>query len=226
MLEEAKTHCLRSIELEPNVAESHCNLGIVLQKQRKFAEAAVACRTALRIDPQNGIAHLTLGIVLFELGNLEEAQVPLAEAVRLRPDDAVAPYYLAGTSQKQGKPAEAVAHYGLALQHNPDGLEALLGLASLRLTAQAAELRNPEEAVTLARRACELTRYEQPVTLDILGMAYALTGRFSDAVATTERALRIARAAGNDELVRTMQKRLELYKRRQLDTSPSPQRRS
>jgi Flp pilus assembly protein TadD len=212
MLEEARAHLVKSIQLEPDVADTHSDLAVVLRRQGKFQEAIEPCRTALRIDPQNGIAQLTLGIVLFELGKLEEARVHLSEAVRLRPNDPVAHYYLAVTSHEQEEPVEAAVHYGLALEHNPDYVEALVGLASIRVTASSPQLRNAEEAVELATRACQLTRYEHPVALDILGTACAQAGRFSDAVAATERALRIARATKDEDFAKAIQERLELYK--------------
>ena len=215
MLEEAKVHLIKSIELEPDVADTHTDLGVVLHRQRKFQEAIEPCSTALRLDPENGIAQLTLGMVLFELSKLKDAKVHLSEAVRLRPNDPFAHYYLAATLLNQEEPDEAAVHYGLALKHNPDYVEALVGLASIRVTAKSPELRNAEEAVELATRACQLTRYEHPVTLDILGMAYALAGRFSDAVAATERALRIARTTGDEGFAKAIQERLELYKQQE-----------
>ncbi|MEJ2703754.1 MAG: hypothetical protein P8Z79_15065 [Sedimentisphaerales bacterium] len=51
----------------------------------------------------------------------------------------------------------------------------------------------------------------------LLGTRYAEVRRFHEAVLATQRALDLARAAGNAESVQEISKRLELYK--QLDAS-------
>ncbi|MHC4459051.1 MAG: tetratricopeptide repeat protein, partial [Planctomycetota bacterium] len=71
---------------------------------------------------------------------------------------------------------------------------------------------NPEEAVRLAKKACELTDYQQPVMLDTLGVAYAAAGRFQEAVAVAEKAINIAKTTDKNNLAEQIQERLQLYK--------------
>jgi hypothetical protein len=88
-------------------------------------------------------------------------------------------------------------------------------LAWLLGTLTPAEGGDPVRAVTLAQRACELTGNSDANCLDTLAVAYAATGRFNDAVATTQKAIPLARSGGQAELVQKMEARLELYRGRQ-----------
>jgi spermidine synthase len=85
-------------------------------------------------------------------------------------------------------------------------------LAWLLATHKEDKFRNPEEAIRLAERACELTSYENAGLVDTLAAAYAAAGRFPDAVKTTERAIDLAESANQQQLADEIKKRLELYK--------------
>ena len=66
--------------------------------------------------------------------------------------------------------------------------------------------------MTLAKRACELTGNSDPNCLDTLAVAYAANGQFAGAIATTQKAMTLARAGGQTELLEKMESRLELYR--------------
>jgi hypothetical protein len=85
-------------------------------------------------------------------------------------------------------------------------------LAWLLGTLTPAEGGDPVRAVALAQRACELTGNSDANSLDTLAVAYAATGRFNDAIATTQTAITVARSGGQAELVQKMEARLELYR--------------
>jgi len=124
----------------------------------------------------------------------------------------MAHYNLGQMLQTSGKVAEAKEHYEQALHLNPDCDEAQNNLAWLLGTLAPAEGGDPVRAVSLAQRACELTGNSDANCLDTLAVAYAANGRFNDAVATTQKAIILARAGGQAELVQKMGARLELYR--------------
>jgi tetratricopeptide (TPR) repeat protein len=84
-------------------------------------------------------------------------------------------------------------------------------LALIRSTSPDDGLRKGEEAVELAGRACALTKNENPEALHALAAAYAEVGQFSAAIATAERAIQIALAAGNSGLAAAVRRPLGLY---------------
>jgi len=107
---------------------------------------------------------------------------------------------------------EAKEHYERTLDLNPNCDEAQNNLAWLLGTLAPAEGGDPARAVTLAQRACELTGNSDANCLDTLAVTYAATGRFNDAVATTQTAITLARSGEQTELVQKMEARLELYR--------------
>src|SRR5439155_21631783 len=102
------------------------------------------------------------------------------KAVRLNPGNPTAHNNLAITCKKLGRTAEAIAHYRDAIRLKPDFLEALNNLAWTLAANPDPQFRNGAEAIQLATRACELTRYEHPLPLATLAAAYAEAGQFTE----------------------------------------------
>jgi len=213
--EQSKRYLTRAIELEPGNQHAHERLGNVLAEEGRFEEAASCFREALRIDPGLAPAHFRLGVLLMDLGALDEARLHLAQAVRLDPDDPKALCCLAVLLSAEGELDQAVAHFRRALQLDPNLLVALIELASIRATSDKAGLRDGQEAIELATRACRLTGYQDPAPLAALAQAYAVMERFRDAESTAERAIRAAEAAGNERMANAMRQALESYRQHQ-----------
>lgn len=55
---------VRSVNYDPNDANAHFNLGIILQAQEKLDEAIAAYRKAIQIDPNYANAHNNFEAVL------------------------------------------------------------------------------------------------------------------------------------------------------------------
>src|SRR5262249_60734905 len=71
--DEAIACCKKAIELDPNVASWHNNLGNALREQGKPDEAIAAHRKAIELDPKYAPAHTGLGNALYDQGKLDEA---------------------------------------------------------------------------------------------------------------------------------------------------------
>ena len=54
----------RSLELEPDRADWHSNLAIVLRDRLELDEAIAACQRAIALDPDHANAHNNLGVLL------------------------------------------------------------------------------------------------------------------------------------------------------------------
>ena len=76
----------------------------------------------------------------------------------------------------------------------PGNFHALNNLAWLLATCPLETIRNGPEAVALARRACELTGFREPIPLNTLAAALAETGQFTEAVQMCARAVEAAYA--------------------------------
>ncbi|MCK4427413.1 MAG: tetratricopeptide repeat protein, partial [candidate division Zixibacteria bacterium] len=71
--EKAMENYKKGLQLKPDYAEAHNNLGLSLKKLKRCVEAEKEYRGALRIDPDYAVAHYNLGVLLLELKRYEEA---------------------------------------------------------------------------------------------------------------------------------------------------------
>ena len=163
--------------------------------------------------------NITLAEILKEAGFATGAAISafvldskfgIGQAVKLKPDYIEAHNSLAAVLAKQNKVAKTIAHWKETLRLNPDHIDSHNNLAWLLATTADDNVRDPAEAVRLAKRACELTQYSRPDFLDTLAAAYAAGGDFAKAVEIAEKALSLV--SGSEKQTNWIQERIELYK--------------
>jgi tetratricopeptide (TPR) repeat protein len=89
-LEQALVDCRKTIDLAPDSAAAHHNLGIVLYKLNRHAEALPVLDRALRLEPELHAIHLDRANTLCNMGETDQAlasyeQAMTLEAVEPRP---------------------------------------------------------------------------------------------------------------------------------------------
>ena len=89
-LDEAVACYRRALELKPDYAEAHNNLGNALKDQGKLDEAIACYRRALELKPDYAEAHNNLGNAFKDQGKLDEAVACYRRALELKPDYAEA----------------------------------------------------------------------------------------------------------------------------------------
>ena len=166
----------------------------------------------MRLKPDSVGAHRSLTKALVRMDNPDVVITHLTEAIQLNPNIASTHLLLARVLNSKGRTEEAITHFRLAIRLEPDSVEAMNSLAWILATHSDSNLRNPQEALGLALRACELTDYQDPGFVDTLAAAYAAAGRFSDAVATAEKAIQITASGDNKQRHQAIEDRLGLYK--------------
>ncbi|CAO3356915.1 tetratricopeptide repeat protein [Azospirillum palustre] len=177
----------KAVDLAPGVADYHANLGIVLQRLDRLAEAEAAQRRALERDPGHVGAHFNLGLVLAAQGRLAEAADHYAEAARLSPDLADAYLNLGAALQGLGKADEALASHTRAADLLPGDPRPWTNRAvSLR------QLGRLDEAVEALRMASALGGGTADASaLSALAAALHAAGRMEDAAERYADALRL-----------------------------------
>jgi predicted O-linked N-acetylglucosamine transferase (SPINDLY family) len=110
----------RTLELQPDFAVAHINLGNALRAQGNLDEAAIRLRRASQLQPDLADAHINLGAVLHEQRKLNEATACYRRGLELKPDHAATYNNLGNIFKEQGKLDDAVACYGRALELKPD----------------------------------------------------------------------------------------------------------
>ncbi len=185
LFDDAAVSCTRAVELNPDFAAAHCNLGAVLIDLGQLDAAAASCRRALAIDPGYAEAHCNLGIVLQGLGQLSDAVASYRRALAVNPDYAEAHNNLGNALQALGQLDGALASYRQALAARPHYAEAHSNMGNaLR------DLGQLDEAVTSYQQAIA-NNANFAEAHNNLGASLQALGRLDEAAACCRRALAI-----------------------------------
>ncbi len=123
----------RSIETYPT-AEAHTFLGWVFSFQGRYEEAIDECLAAIRIDSTLGNPYNDIGSYLIAQGDLYTCVRWFKRAlVAPRYESYVFPHFNLGRVYEQrGRLLDAVRHYGLALEEQPEFSQAAKALRRLQ----------------------------------------------------------------------------------------------
>jgi tetratricopeptide (TPR) repeat protein len=207
----------RALELNPRNAHAHQRLGFLFYNvKRDTARGLHHTQQALRLEPTDGCAHHDLGMALLDQGKPVPAAKHLREALRLLPRGFEGRY----------NPAEMQFHLGLALLMAGDPAASVEHLdAAVKLDPRQARAHH-SYAFALAhtgRVEDAVAHYEEAVRLqpdldgvaalpDLIASVYAQAGRYAEAIVYADRAVEVARKAGNEALRQQLRQRLESYR--------------
>ncbi|HWR53568.1 MAG TPA: tetratricopeptide repeat protein, partial [Bryobacteraceae bacterium] len=238
--EAAAAEWQKALDLNPNEALAHNNLGVTFSEIGKVDEAIEHYRKAIELSPEYPEAHNNLGEALIARRRLDEAMEHFSKAIELNPAHASAHSNLGAALAQQGKLHEAIPHLQKAVEIKPElaDVQNNLGIA-LAMTGRLDEaVPHLEKALAARPQAFEahfvlgrvlaatkrykeaLPHFEQAVKisgardaalLGFLAGAYAEAGRFTDAATTTRRAIATATGQGNQALADQLKARLHYY---------------
>jgi Flp pilus assembly protein TadD len=183
--EAAVTEWKKALELGPDDASVHMNLGVALAGSGKLDEAIAQYQKALEISPDNPESHLNFGIALAGKGDLNQAIAHYQKALEINPEYPEVHNNLGVALAAAGKLDEAIGHYQKALAANPGYPEVHnnFGVA----LARTGKL---EEAITHFRKALAANPNSADVQSN-LGRALAQAGQVDVAITHFEKALEL-----------------------------------
>ncbi len=164
-------------------ADAFANLGALLARQRRHAEAEACDRRALELAPDHVVALANLAVLLADTGQRDEAETCHRQALALAPDNAAVHSNLGVLLAASKRPAEAELHYRRALELAPDSASAHTNLGLLLQ-----EQRQFDAAEAHQRRALALAPDSAEIHSN-LGNLLARRGREDEAEALLRRAL-------------------------------------
>jgi tetratricopeptide (TPR) repeat protein len=175
----AARHLKVAIELEPNRAEVHRQLGRVLLVDRQYDEALRELQLALRLNPNDERTHLTLSDALIEARRYADAERALQDAIQRFPSSGRAYYKLARLYQRENKLLEALREFEAAVKLNP-----LIGLNRILQTIGAlnAAQQNFDAAAEAYSHRADV-HPNDPDAHQILGHTYSRLERSDEALA-------------------------------------------
>lgn len=101
----------RVLDLDPDHAAAHINLGTLYYNRQDYALAEKHYRRAIEIDVRYALAYFDLGNVLDETGRVAEAIQAYNTALQLAPTYGDAHYNLALAYEKVREPRKALQHW-------------------------------------------------------------------------------------------------------------------
>jgi len=215
----------KALKLNPRNARAHQKLGFLLFHVKQIREEGMAhSREAVRLDPRNARAHYDLGTALLHQKRLDEAIRNLSQALRLAPAGLDKAYNPADMHCNLGQALllktrlkEAALHLSKAVRHGPNNAK-----AHYRLAVALAAHGKIDEPLSHYSKAVQLKPdIDTSAALHyLLGMNYAKAGQLREAISCAEKALKLARAAGEEGFAREIEAQMELYKRKEPGRSP------
>src|SRR5262249_6719446 len=140
---------------------------------RKLDQAASDLTRALQLDPDDFTFYRERGGIELEARHFARALADVNRAIEMSPRDARA-FRVRGVIQsRRGRFEDAIADYKQALALDEDEFMACNDLAWLWATCPLERFRDGKRALEYATRACELTSYRNPASLDTLAAALA-----------------------------------------------------
>jgi protein O-GlcNAc transferase len=209
----------KALDVVPNFAQGHSNLGNALRAAGRLAEACASYRQAIALRPDFAAAHSNLGLVLCEQGDFAAAVASCRRAIAIDPRSAEAHANLGNALRRMGRLEAAETSLRQSAQLDPGSVGLQIHLADVllelrRFAAAAAcyrraieldprlvgahrglatSLRSAGEvdaAIASYRDALTLSPAEAPLRND-LGRCFLALGRFEEAVEAFRRALAI-----------------------------------
>jgi tetratricopeptide (TPR) repeat protein len=119
--DEAIRSYLEVLEIEPDHAAAHINLGTLYYNRQDFVSAEKHYRLAVESDPRYALAYFDLGNVLDETGRIPEAVAAYGTAIQLAPTYADAHYNLALAYERLRLPRKALHHWKTYLKLDNSG---------------------------------------------------------------------------------------------------------
>lgn len=190
-LDEAIGEFNQSVRLDPKMSTAHNNIGLCLALKKNLDGAISEFHQALELNPDEPNTQVFLGAALGQKGDLSAAMDQFRQVIEKNPKDAEAHAGVGFVLYQLKDSAGAVAELKLALGLQPDSPAAENNLAWIYATADDPKLRNPAEALVLARRAVESSPQPNFAFIDTLAEALLLNGHPAEAVATETQAAKL-----------------------------------
>jgi tetratricopeptide (TPR) repeat protein len=198
--------------IDPTRFQLHNDLGNVLSDLGRHTEALAEYRQGIALRPRYAVLHQSAGSELAALNHLDEALTEFAVAEQCDPARSGPHLAAAEVLFKQGRDPAGVAEFRAAVRLAPDDYQTLATVARYLAISENPATRDGQSALPLALKANVLSSQSQPVVFDVLGMALAENGDFTNAIACAQNALALAATA---RMPATNQFRLHLDRYRQ-----------
>jgi TolB-like protein/Flp pilus assembly protein TadD len=176
-LPQARSYAQKALQIDDSLGEAHATLGLINNRSWQWAEAGTEFKRAVELNPNYPTLHHWYSINLRDTGRLDEALAEIKRGQELDPLSGIIGGNVGIAYITKNDSNSAAAQFKKMIELDPNwwGGHFYLGMAHLKLT------RN-DEATSELQKSVELSnRSSWP--LGVLGYAYAITGKRSEALA-------------------------------------------
>jgi protein O-GlcNAc transferase len=174
-----------AVNLKPDYAEAHKNLGITVKDLGQLDAAVESLSKAIAIDPNYVDAHYNLAITLKDLSQLDAAVKSYQKVIEINPNFAQAYNNLGNLMKDLGQADVAIKNYQKAIEINPNFAHAYNNLGNAFK-----DLGQLKEAVTNYQKAIE-KKPDFSEAHNNLGNAYKDLGELNSALKSYQKAVEI-----------------------------------
>jgi len=144
--EEAAFFYIKALELNPECAHTHFNLGQAYFWSKNYQKALTAYKQTIRLQPEHALAYAQIGKLLYDVRQYEDAIAPLKRTLSLNPNNVDARLTLARSYNNMHSYSESLACLLAGLALDPANLNLNFELANVYNTVN-----RLEEALALYR---------------------------------------------------------------------------
>jgi tetratricopeptide (TPR) repeat protein len=208
-------------DIDPRDADAYTDRGIAWHRKGEFDKAIADYSAAIRIGAQPSVAIPVKTLPVPPSSDFLQAIPELIQGIKSARQFARAYVERGDCWRSKGEFAKALSDFNEAIRLEPRNAAAYSRRAWVSATCPDPRFRDGVRAVELARRACELTQWNEAGPLGTLAAAAAETGDFDTAVKWQEKAISLSTDESERSQGRTC---LELYRARKPYREPLPAR--
>jgi tetratricopeptide (TPR) repeat protein len=172
----------RALMIDPKIEGAWEFMGECLNQREQYWVASASLWHAVTLEPGNAGAWYWLADADIGTGFYPAAIDDYDHIIAIDPSDGTAYLKRGNTFQTMSDYGRALSDYREAMRTSPEQPDAYNAAAWLLATCPEDQLRDGKQAVTLALRACELSRWKDGEMLDTLAAAHAEAGQFDQAI--------------------------------------------
>jgi tetratricopeptide (TPR) repeat protein len=201
----------RTIELKPQKARAYNARGVVYAKQGKYELAIQDSTRTIELDPQSLSAYVNRAQTYVKLHDWQHAMSDFHTIINLVPSDPTGYTLLTNMLYSAGG---LIAPNDSSSEASGTISGVINGLAWILATHPDSQFRDGAEALRYIQEVLALESNVTPPMLDTLGVCYAETDHFEEAIAAVKRAIALATENGQHAMVQRLRGRLQLYEAR------------
>jgi tetratricopeptide (TPR) repeat protein len=178
----------QAIGLNPNDSVAYGLRGQAYSEKGQTNQALSDLNKALVLNPKDALAYHNRATIRLNGGDLDGGMQDINHAIRLDPTRCLSYVSRGHAYVETGSFTKALADFNEAVRLDPNEAKAHNALACLLATCPDDSLRNGQNAVEAAKRACELDKWKTWYFVQNLAAAYAEAGDCEKAVAYQKKA--------------------------------------